>query len=47
MLRISAIISAVLLSLSVEWLSLLVLACWTMAAALWLVVQAGKHDGTN
>ena len=33
----------VLLTLGVEWLSLAVLSVWTMAAALWLIVEAGKH----
>jgi hypothetical protein len=36
-------ISIVLLALSVEWLSLLVLGMWTMGAAVWLVKQAGDR----
>lgn len=43
MLKIPAIISVVLLMLGIEWLSVLVLACWVCGAALWLVYQAGQH----
>ena len=37
------IISLVLMSLSVEWLSLLVLAIWLGYAAIWLIKEAGEH----
>ena len=42
-MKVAIVISVVLLLLSVEWLSLLVLGLWTTGAALWLVKQAGDR----
>ena len=42
-MAIAIIASIVLMMLGIEWLSLAVLSVWTMAAALWLIAEAGKH----
>lgn len=43
MIKGAVAISIALLTLCIEWLSLLVLGIWVIAIALWLIVEIGKH----